>query len=209
MKRKPTRTKSDVAALNAMVEDATVDSNDESDQVMGLFNMLVEDGDMPSGARLQRGRRSESTEISAPHSRHEESRNGFKGAVDQSRRRYPTHHARNISRCRRFKAAVDQSRRRFPVAQYSLWCVSYCFKGAVDQSRRRYRRGRRAPEPLRAASKGPSIRVDGDARDRDHESRLTVALQRGVDGDALAQLFGCVRVVWLQRGRRSESTEID
>lgn len=47
MKRKPTRTKSDVAALNAMVEDATVDSNDESDQVMGLFNTLVEHLELP------------------------------------------------------------------------------------------------------------------------------------------------------------------
>jgi len=48
MKRKPTRAKIDVAALDAMVEDAIVDSNDESDQVMGLFNMLTEHLKLPS-----------------------------------------------------------------------------------------------------------------------------------------------------------------
>ncbi len=47
MKRKPTRAKIDVAALDAMVEDAIVDSNDESDQVMGLFNMLTEHLKLP------------------------------------------------------------------------------------------------------------------------------------------------------------------
>ncbi len=135
---------------------------------------------------LQRGRRSESTEISSLFWLRARRTSRFKGAVDQSRRRSALRRRASRRTARRFKGAVDQSRRRSPSHPSNRWRRSVAskgpsirvdgdfdrapqdarsrsrFKGAVDQSRRRCDNLPPPEVPRRPASKGPSIRVDGD-----------------------------------------------
>ncbi len=158
----------------------------------------------------------------------------FKGAVDQSRRRYP-HHCEGalaagvaskgpsirvdgdcVTRGMPYVRLVLQRGRRsesteISTTRHRATSPSAGFKGAVDQSRRRCGgRGTHYPRGQNA-SKGPSIRVDGDDQQR-HRPRVVLGASKGpsirVDGDIFVGSW-CERfAVRLQRGRRSESTEI-
>ncbi len=160
---------------------------------------------------LQRGRRSESTEMSRRSRATARRSPSFKGAVDQSRRRYSyTCSSRHHAGC--FKGAVDQSRRR-STARWPVDRRDHRFKGAVDQSRRRCRRAGHGHRADHLASKGPSIRVDGDAIASALPSLGVITLQRGRRSESTEMSFWdrCIPEPnsWLQRGRRSESTEMN
>ncbi len=134
----------------------------------------------------------------------------FKGAVDQSRRRSTRSRPTVASFPSGFKGAVDQSRRRYPAHRPSIAAPGGCFKGAVDQSRRRCDVGL-APRVVAVASKGPSIRVDGDSPcDRcDHPGGRVLQRGRRSESTEMCRLHRvCGEIEELQRGRRSESTEI-
>ncbi len=208
--------------------------------------------------RLQRGRRSESTEMPPGPRRYSPDRGSFKGAVDQSRRRCSqclhrrtTQHAASkgpsirvdgdplhLGRQRDDQVVLQRGRRSesTEIGLHSHGVVSWTmlqrgrrsesteirramslrlpcqsrFKGAVDQSRRRYDPLPRAGAHVQA-SKGPSIRVDGDHARATSQLELEVQLQRGRRSES-TEIVGCVavsiRFTSLQRGRRSESTEI-
>ena len=47
MTRKKKKTKPDIDTLDAMVEEATVDAHDEDEQIMGLFNAILDELDVP------------------------------------------------------------------------------------------------------------------------------------------------------------------
>ncbi len=111
---------------------------------------------------LQRGRRSESTEIGAESAAIERFATGFKGAVDQSRRRSAEIDAfadRDREASKGPSIRVDGDISAAASSSMSIRaskgpsirvdgdasspacssCCGSCFKGAVDQSRRRYR----------------------------------------------------------------------
>ncbi len=114
-------------------------------------------------------------------------------------------------RLRRFKGAVDQSRRRSFRDVIVGLVETAGFKGAVDQSRRRCRGDDGDARTRPRASKGPSIRVDGDIA---HWAPppMPILASKGpsirVDGDTENVWDQALRLYALQRGRRSESTEI-
>ncbi len=183
--------------------------------------MSVTPAGSASPSRLQRGRRSESTEIASASRRGWRRARASKGPsirVDGDTRRIPQSGARPIrlQRGRRSESTeIDiqadgrvvpswlQRGRRSESTEMivGLRCEQHecCrFKGAVDQSRRRSNADPRLVRMDRRASKGPSIRVDGDRRrrqrGRDH-CRASKGPSIRVDGDGRGYRGGYVFIV--------------
>ncbi len=183
-------------------------------------------------AALQRGRRSESTEISTK-ARWQTRPLRFKGAVDQSRRRYREVAARDkraavASKGPSIRVDGDDLRRAIGRGlREASKGPSIRVDGDVPLRQGARARhvaskgpsirvdGDPAHSPVRCeadqASKGPSIRVDGDAPRPAHSERLRDGFKGAVDQSRRRCAHsspGVLKPLLLQRGRRSESTEI-
>ncbi len=158
---------------------------------------------------LQRGRRSGSTEIRERNCKMRVRLTRFKGAVDQGRRRS------SRSKLPTPRSQALQRGRRSGSTEISIGTATTLATAALQRGRRSgstemaaCRRRRKEPSH---ASKGPSIRVDGDRITSDERPTGVARLQRGRrSGSTEITLWYQVRDdgAVLQRGRRSGSTEI-
>ncbi len=158
---------------------------------------------------LQRGRRSESTEIGCRLAGLRRCRLASKGpSIRVDGDRSPSMRGRLHSRS--FKGAVDQSRRRCGSWRLLLLKLIGLQRGRRSESTE-MRSGATDGRRGRLASKGPSIRVDGD-RQGAARAHNRCGASKGpsirVDGDQPYAIPAASSTLKLQRGRRSESTEI-